>query len=152
MNTLAPTWRLAENLPHTTQVLLEAFLVIEPTRQPAGRGRKKQILGCLETFAELLLGLVQVKAGLGVQLGPFYIHPGPAKAATNCRSLCSSKQDALGQSQVVPDTGVYQSHSQRSPESTHPVANFRQHQSYVQLASQATYSKGDLGRHQTQVR
>ena len=52
------------------------------------------VLGCLRTCAELPSGPVLVIAGLGVQLGPFYTHPGKVEAATNCGSLCSYKQVA----------------------------------------------------------
>ena len=43
------------------------------------------------------------EAKLGQRLGPCHIHLGPAEAATNCGSLCSSKQVAQDQSQAASD-------------------------------------------------
>ena len=48
-------------------------------------------------LTDLLQGPVLVKANLGVLLGPFHTHPGPAEAATIDGSLCSSKQVAQDQ-------------------------------------------------------
>ena len=62
----------------------EALSVTEPTRQPGGGGKQRQISECLGTFAGLPLGLVQLKAGLDAYLGPSHAHPcNPAEAATN---------------------------------------------------------------------
>ena len=66
---------------------------------------------CPGPFAHLALGSVVVEASLGLQLGPSHTHPGPAEAATNCGLLCSSKEVDKGQSQAVPDIGLYWSPS-----------------------------------------
>ena len=50
------------------------------------------------------------------------------------------------------DIDLHQSPSQEVPQSTHPVANFRQHQSSIQLASQVAYPEGDICRQQTLLR
>lgn len=69
----------------------EAFSVSESNRQIVDRSRQRRIsLRWLETFADLSLGLVLVKAGLGVQLGTFCMHPG--EATTNYGSLVASKR------------------------------------------------------------
>ena len=77
----------------------------ESNRQPAGGGRQRWILGFLGTFADLALGIVLVKAYLGAQLSPSYVHSCPEEAATDGRLLCISKQVTQGQSQAVSDTG-----------------------------------------------
>ena len=48
--------------------------------------------------------------------------------------------------------GLRKNPSQEAPEQIHPVTNFRQHGSRIQLASQATYPKGDLSRPQKLLR
>ena len=71
----------------------------KPIRQPTGGGSQRQISGYLGAFADLPLGLVLVKDGVGEQLDLSHTHPGPAEAATNHGSLCSFKQVAQQQSQ-----------------------------------------------------
>lgn len=56
----------------------EDLPVIEPNRQITGKDRQKLISGFLPPLADLLLGSVLVEAGVGVHLGPFCAHPGPA--------------------------------------------------------------------------
>ena len=63
--------------------------------------RWRQILQFLGTFAGLFPGPVLVKASFGAQLSPSHMHPGPAEAAINCRSL------------VAPNRLVKASHRQR---------------------------------------
>lgn len=40
-----------------------------------------QSLGCPAPFADLPPGWILVEASLGLQLGPYLTHPGPAEAA-----------------------------------------------------------------------
>ena len=105
-----------------------------------------QISGYIGPFADLPQDSVLVVGKLCSEHSPSHTHSGPAEAATDCGSLCSSKQVVYGQSQVASDLALYQSTSNKTPEPTHLVANFTQHQSRVQLPSQAAYLKGDMGK------
>lgn len=77
----------------------------------------------------------------GTQLGPSHPHPGPAEEATNCRSHGSSRHVARGQVQAASGIDLFRSPSKESPEPTHPVAGFRQHQSMTQLAPKVAHPK-----------
>ena len=44
---------------------------------------------------------------LGTQLGPSHAHTGPAEEATNCGSLCITKQVPRGQSQAASDVDLH---------------------------------------------
>ena len=118
----------------------------EPNKQLAGKGRWRHILGYLGKLADMYLGLLLVKASLGVQLGSSHAYPGSAEAATNCGLVVSLNKFprathrqslTLGCIRVLP----------RSPEPTQPVAGFRQHQIRIQLALQITYPKGGIDKH-----
>lgn len=102
-------------------------------------GRQRQISGCFGICDYLPVNLVLVKASLSVQFSPSCTHPGPAEPATNCSLLCNSKKVSQGQEQAAFDIGLHQSTSQGDPEPTYLVASFRQHQSKIQIVSQATY-------------
>ena len=119
--------------------------------QLTGRGRQKQISGCLRTFVHLPPSLVLVKAGLDAQFGPSYTDPGPAEAVTNCRSLCSSHRlprASHRQRLMLVFTRVPPKRSQN--EHTHwPASENIQSNSRIQLASQAAHSKDNLIRYQT---
>lgn len=101
---------------------------------------------CLGPFADLQLALVLMEPSFGTQLGPSHSHQGPAKAATNCGSLCSSKQVAQCQSQAESEIDLHWSSSQGAPRPTHSEANFRKYQSGIQLIP---HPKKDGCRHQT---
>ena len=133
----------------------EAHLVTESNRQLTDRGRRRCIWGTIGTFADLHPYPVLVKADLGVQLGPSYVYPAPAEAATNYELLCSSKQVAQSQSLAAPDIGLHQSSSQKATEPKQPVASLKKKTSEKEpmfQASQETHPKGDLGRHQNLLR
>ena len=81
-------------------VQLESLSLIKANRKPAG---KDISLGDFETLADLALGTVLVKAGLGAQLG-FSLHT--RKSSRRRHKLWipdSSKQVVQGQSQAVFD-------------------------------------------------
>ena len=67
---------------------------------------QRQISGSSDTLAETPLGPVLAKAGLGVQLGPFRLHPDPAEGFASCES---PKQVAYGHLYAAFDIGMKQS-------------------------------------------
>ena len=69
-------------------------------RHPASRGKS---WGALELLLTFPLGPVLVKSCLCAKLGLSHVYPCLAEAATNCGSLCSSKQVAQDQSQAASD-------------------------------------------------
>ena len=94
----------------------ETLPVIEPNRQPAGRGRQRWILGCFGTFADLSRGLVLVKASFGEQLVPSHMHLSSAEAAINCGLL------------TAPDTLLRANHKQRDIGQHHSPSQEAQNQ------------------------
>ena len=64
-------------------VHLEDFYYLSLTRVC----RQRWISGSSEALADTPLGLVLIKAGLGVQSGSFCTHPEPAEGTTCCGSL-----------------------------------------------------------------
>ena len=78
--------------------------------------------------------------------------PRPSRVATNCGSFGSPNQVAQVQSQTISDIDLHQRHSQEDPEPKHSVASFKRHQRSIQLASQVSYPKRELGRYQTLLR
>ena len=123
-------------------VLPKALPPSEPNRQLAGRSESWGALG-------LLLTCPRLEAGR--HLGPSHLHQGSAEAATNCRSLDSSRQVAEGQLQAASDSDLHWSPLQESPEPTHPVGGLKTNQSMTQLAPQVAHLKGDPKSHQTQL-
>lgn len=97
-----------------------------------------------------------METSLGPQLGPSHTHPGPADAATNGGSLCSSQQVAQSWSQVAPDIDLHWSPFEGAPEQTHPEASFTPHQSVTQSAPQSAHSsepttRGHVPNHTTKL-
>ena len=88
-------------------------------KQRADRGIQRQISGYLRTFADppLPLGPVIIKTALCAELGPSCTQLGPAEAATNCGTFCSSKQVARAnhrQIQILASTRVSPSRGPRT--------------------------------------
>lgn len=80
-------------------------------------------------FADLSLGQVLVKA---------VCTPTHSKDSNpQTVNYFVAQTGSHGQSQTACDTGLHQSTSQEVQESTNPVASFKQHQSRIQLTSQA---------------
>lgn len=99
------------NFPMPSEVLSETdILVIKIDSWPAGRGRERQILWCLGTFADPALGLVLVKAGLGAQLGLSHVQPSSAEATKNW-IVCSFKEAAECQTWTACDVSIHQLHT-----------------------------------------
>ena len=92
---------------------------MEANRQLADRGGR-----CLGAFTDLSPSFVLVEADLGAQLDHSCEHTGSAEAVTKCRSLCSSKQVAQGQSQAASEIGLYESLS-RDPRTHTPSGHFQ---------------------------
>lgn len=64
-------------------------------------------LGVPCAFYWLSPGSILVAASFTLQCGLPHVHPGPAQATTNRRSLCSSQQVVPGWSQAASDTGLH---------------------------------------------
>lgn len=85
---------LAAHPPHPASASFSdwAFSVTKPISQLVDEGRRRQIQGCLGTFADPSLGPVLLKATLGVQFNPFCTKRSPVEAPTNCGLLISSNR------------------------------------------------------------
>lgn len=60
------------------------------------------------------------------------VPPGPAQVAPNCRSLCSSYQVPLDQTQAVADPGLQQTLAKETPGWTYLAASLGPHYSTTQ--------------------
>lgn len=96
------------------------FLVNEPNRHPEDEVESWGDLSLLLSCPHLVL----VDDGLGTQIEHEHMHSGPTEAATDCWSLCSSKQVVQCQSQTLYDVDLHQNPSQKAPEPTYPVVAF----------------------------
>ena len=123
---LAPTWWLTEILPHATWIPPEALPMTDPSRQ-----RQVEVdLGLTWDFCWSTPRFGAGGSWFWCTAWFFYEHTGPAEAATNYASLCSTKQVTWDQSQAVSHIDLHQRPSQETPEPTHPVPSFR-HQSRI---------------------
>ena len=74
---------VTHNVPPITPVPPEALSVTKHNRQR----QEETVCKVIETFTDLHLSPVLVKASPSVQVGPSHMHPDPAEAATNCGTL-----------------------------------------------------------------